>query len=208
MTADTVHPWPDHRKQERAPRRSPLAGWLAFCIGLSAAVGFFSAEIGHAFEGSTFGRRTTAIAVRLADGVQRMATGAVPSHSAPSKPTVVARSLRATIVAFPVCGSGKRRTCVVDGDTFWFEGEKIRLETIDAPEVEGQCGHERKLAAAATARLAEILSSQALTITRNGVDRYGRTLARVSGSAGEAGSILVREGLARPWAGRREYWCG
>jgi endonuclease YncB( thermonuclease family) len=29
--------------------------------------------------------------------------------------------------AIEKCGSGSRYTCVVDGDTFWVEGEKIRM---------------------------------------------------------------------------------
>ena len=36
---------------------------------------------------------------------------------------------------FALCpDEGKRITCVVDGDTFWHAGEKIRIEDIDAPE--------------------------------------------------------------------------
>lgn len=31
------------------------------------------------------------------------------------------------------CGSGKRITDVVDGDTLWLRGEKIRLQDFDAP---------------------------------------------------------------------------
>ena len=120
---------------------------------------------------------------------------------------IVTASLRTTAQEFPVCGSGKRLNCVVDGDTFWFNGEKIRIESIDAPEVRGQCRQEKKLAERATQRLAEILSRQAFTVQRSGLDRYGRTLASIEGSSGEAGAILVREGLARPWSGRKEVWC-
>src|SRR3546814_7054959 len=35
---------------------------------------------------------------------------------------------------FELCGM-TRRTCVVDGDTFWLEGEKIRIADIDTPEI-------------------------------------------------------------------------
>jgi endonuclease YncB( thermonuclease family) len=34
----------------------------------------------------------------------------------------------------PICGSGKRITCVVDGDTVWFKGVQDRLDEIDTPE--------------------------------------------------------------------------
>ena len=110
-------------------------------------------------------------------------------------------------IDFEICGPGKRLNCVVDGDTFWFNGEKIRIESIDAPEIRSQCRQEKKLAVRATQRLAEILSRSSFTVQRSGVDRYGRTLASIEGSSGEAGAILVREGLARPWSGRKEVWC-
>jgi len=35
---------------------------------------------------------------------------------------------------FALCGPGPRVTCVVDGDTFWFEGEKVRIADINTPE--------------------------------------------------------------------------
>lgn len=107
----------------------------------------------------------------------------------------------------PVCGSGRRTSCVVDGDTFWLAGEKVRLEGVDAPEINGACAHERDLAQKATRRLSEILSAQQLELHRSGRDRYQRTLARVDTPNGEAGEILIREGLARPWKGRKEQWC-
>src|SRR5918999_1157509 len=67
----------------------------------------------------------------------------------------------ALIAEFPVCGSGKRTTCVVDGDTVWFEGVKYRLEEIDTPEKGhlAECMQEGLQAIEATKRLAEILST-------------------------------------------------
>ena len=108
----------------------------------------------------------------------------------------------------PICGGGRRVTCVVDGDTFWIDGEKVRIESIDAPEINGSCQRERELARSATERLSEILGSRNFRLERHGKDKYGRTLALVKTSAGEAGEILVREGLAQRWAGRKAQWCG
>jgi hypothetical protein len=34
---------------------------------------------------------------------------------------------------FSICGDGRHVNCVVDGDTFWFQGEKIRIADIDTP---------------------------------------------------------------------------
>ena len=96
-----------------------------------------------------------------------------------------------------------RHTCVVDGDTVWIEGEKIRLAGIDAPEINGRCEYERNLARQARDRLVSLLNSRTIVIERTGTDRYGRTLAYVSG----AGEVLVQEGLAKRWRGRREPWC-
>ena len=81
---------------------------------------------------------------------------------------------------FPICGSGKRITCVVDGDIVWFEGVKYRFEEIDTPEKGdlAECMQEGLQAIEATKRLAEILSAHEFTIEPSGQDRYGRVLAR------------------------------
>lgn len=109
--------------------------------------------------------------------------------------------------AMPICGSGGRVNCVVDGDTIWVDREKIRLQSMNAPEVNGACARERDLAGQATRRLSQLLSSQSFSITRSGVDRYGRTLASVRTGDEDVGLILVREGLAHVWQGRKENWC-
>jgi endonuclease YncB( thermonuclease family) len=71
---------------------------------------------------------------------------------------------------FPICDSGKRVTCVVDGDTVWFEGVKYRFEEIDTPEKGdlAECMQEGLQAVEATKRLAEILSRHEFTIERRG----------------------------------------
>ena len=125
----------------------------------------------------------------------------VPQKSARPAPD------RTTSRAMPICGDGKRVNCVIDGDTFWLDGEKIRIEGIDAPEVKGKCRHERQLAARATKRLSVLLSRQAIKIERNGKDRFGRTLVQVSTGRGEIGKAMIRDGLAREYAGGRRSWC-
>jgi len=105
------------------------------------------------------------------------------------------------------CRGAVRINCVVDGDTIWVSGEKIRLQSIDAPEIDGKCTYEKDLAEQAKRRLNELLSAEPFSIVRSGKDRYGRTLAAIHNSHGEVGGALVREGLARPWIGRRMPWC-
>lgn len=100
---------------------------------------------------------------------------------------------------------------VWDGDSIRLgmgqQSEAVRIFNIDAPEMEGHCIHETDLARQAKIRLAEILQGRRVEILRQGTDRYGRTLAAVRVEGRDVGDILVDEGLARTWAGRREPWC-
>lgn len=105
------------------------------------------------------------------------------------------------------CSGAIRINCVVDGDTIWVSGEKIRLQSIDAPELDGKCAYEKDLAQRAKHRLNEMLSSEPFSLARSGRDRYGRTLAAIYNRHGEVGAAMAREGLARQWTGRRRPWC-
>ena len=109
---------------------------------------------------------------------------------------------------------------IIDGDTFALGDETIRLADIDTPELDGKCDAERNLARIAGARLAALLSSHPWAIRRERTgkgeirtDRYRRTLAVLltpapDGTLVSIGQILVAEGLAVPWEGRRHDWCG
>ena len=112
--------------------------------------------------------------------------------------------------SFARCRGPVRITCVVDGDTFWYRGEKIRIADINTPEVsEPGCAAEARLGEQATLRLVELLNDGPFaldSIDRNR-DRYGRLLRTVSRKGGSLGEVLVREGLAERWQGRRGDWC-
>lgn len=111
---------------------------------------------------------------------------------------------------FAVCGVGRRINCVIDGDTFWYGGEKIRLADINAPEVtDPDCPRERQLGAAATARLRQWLNAGAFSLATSERDRdaYGRLLRTVTRDGASVGVVLVDEGLAEQWRGRRGSWC-
>jgi len=110
-------------------------------------------------------------------------------------------------LAMPMCGSGKRISCVVDGDTFWIDGEKVRIEGIDAPEVHGSCPAETAMAKAAATELARLLADGPIVVFKSGKDRYGRTLARVETGGNDIGAALIAAKLARHWRGRKETWC-
>ena len=109
--------------------------------------------------------------------------------------------------ALAVCSPGPRDHCVRDGDTVWFDGEKIRIADIDTPELNGKCASERKLSLRALDRLVELLNAGPFDISRSSTDRYGRTLAVLHRSGHSIGGQLAAEGLARIWSGRREPWC-
>lgn len=101
---------------------------------------------------------------------------------------------------------------VVDGDTFWLGGDKIRIADIDTPETHPpRCAHEAELGARATRRLETLLREapfELSPISGRDEDRYGRKLRIVTRGGRSIGDMLVTEGLARTWTGRREPWCG
>jgi endonuclease YncB( thermonuclease family) len=100
---------------------------------------------------------------------------------------------------------------VVDGDTFWVGGDKIRIADIDTPETHPpRCAYEAELGERATRRLAALLDEgpfELAPIAGRDVDRYGRKLRIVVRDGRSLGDRLVSEGLARTWTGRREPWC-
>ena len=111
---------------------------------------------------------------------------------------------------FGSCYTGGGRNCVVDGDTFWMNGVKIRIADIDAPETHPpHCARERELGFAAAGRLRELLNSGPVTLSsiNRDEDRYGRKLRNVRVNGSDVGAALVGEGLARWYAGGRRPWC-
>ncbi|MGB3503489.1 MAG: thermonuclease family protein [Mesorhizobium sp.] len=55
--------------------------------------------------------------------------------------------------------------------------------------------------------LKQALNGRAFTITRNGSDRYGRTLAKIRFNGEDVGDGLIAQGLAHKWRGYKEEWC-
>lgn len=112
---------------------------------------------------------------------------------------------------FQRCAIGSHKACVVDGDTIWFEGEKIRIADIDTPEVsEPKCSSELALGNRATDRMLELINDgpfEFKTWPGRDTDRYGRKLRVLIRDGRSLGDVMVSEGLARTWSGRREPWC-
>ncbi len=114
-----------------------------------------------------------------------------------------------------------RAMIITDGDTVALKKpdaapERIRLLDIDAPETwHPRCEAELVKGLQAKARLAELVRGGPVDVRRSGkLDPYQRTLARLDTAFGDAGSILLAEGLAvhwRPgpsaWRARAKHWC-
>jgi endonuclease YncB( thermonuclease family) len=64
------------------------------------------------------------------------------------------RQQRQEAAHFALCKGKVRVTCVVDGDTIWFQGDKIRIADINAPKsADPQCDYEEELGDKARDRL-------------------------------------------------------
>ncbi len=103
---------------------------------------------------------------------------------------------------------------VVDGDTIddRASGLRYRLANIDAPETDdnAKCHRERVGGQRAkSAAIALVKGASEVSVRRTWrKDSFGRCIAFVLVDGEDLGRILVRRGLARPWRGRRERWCG
>lgn len=99
----------------------------------------------------------------------------------------------------------------MDGDTIWYQGTNLRLQSYDTPEpYDGICGGQAEvtLAKRASARLLQLLNSNAFTVDTFGLDNTGeRTLATIRIDGQDVGNILIEEGLARRWPDGEEFWC-
>lgn len=111
---------------------------------------------------------------------------------------------------FKRCDGPVRKNCVVDGDTFWFKGDKIRVADIDAPEIfSPNCEDEKAVGEIARDRLLDLLNGGGFSLQSGwrDTDRYGRKLRTVTRKEQSLGEMLVEEGLARRWNEPRRDWC-
>jgi len=103
----------------------------------------------------------------------------------------------------------------VDGDTIHVDDERIRIVGLDAPETyQARCDSERQRGHRATAHLRRLLAGGAVTIRRQGRDRYGRSLGRVYVDGRDVAGLMISAGHAvrydcpRGRCPRRIDWCG
>lgn len=101
---------------------------------------------------------------------------------------------------------------VWDGDSFTVrtrngQREKIRIQNIDAPEIDGHCEAEQTAAIRAKDELVRLLSADKVDLRRGGRDRYERRLAFVRAAGRDVGEVLIEKRFVRAWEGRRRPWC-
>lgn len=115
-------------------------------------------------------------------------------------------------VAFTMCADQIQRNCVIDGDTFRLDGERVRIEDIDAPEIfSPKCTRERSIGIQAKQELLALLNDGRFTLARYQDDErdvYGRKLWAVERGGQSIGAALVEKGLARRWSEPERDWCG
>lgn len=179
--------WKRPPRRQRPRRKPPI--FVLFLLVFAATVAVTQGYLSGWFDG-------------VSGKPLSFASAATAETSGPSEPP--------TRVNFSFCHMGGGFNCVVDGDTIWLEGMKVRIADIDAPETHDyRCQAEKDLGDRATERLREILQGGAISLRSidRDVDQYGRKLRIVLVDGDSAGEILVAEGLARWYEGGRRPWC-
>lgn len=124
--------------------------------------------------------------------------------------TTAAVGIDSNRASFDICFGPDRYSCVVDGDTIWFEGRKIRIADINTPEISSPgCASEKRLGQRAKMRLQSLLNQGSFSLQSidRDQDQYGRDLRIITRDGQSLGEILVAEGLAERWQGYRRNWC-
>jgi len=81
---------------------------------------------------------------------------------------------------------------VIDGDTFYYNGNKYRISGIDTPE-KGQYNYDL-----AKIRLETLLKYGNVEMEEVAKDKYGRSVVKVRVNGEDVSDILKREGLQKP----------
>lgn len=117
--------------------------------------------------------------------------------------------------ASAACIPAELRGLAYDGDTIRAviagAEEPVRLLGLDTPEIKGACPAEKALARQARDRLRALIAAaedrQLCSDDGFRRDKYRRILAALLLDGQDVAAVLIAEGLARPWTGRREPWC-
>ncbi|MQV12223.1 thermonuclease family protein [Sinorhizobium meliloti] len=154
----------------------------------------------------TFGQ-LVAVSMTIAFGSGAGAMYLITDQDASPRSSVALVSVK----PFARCVGAVKTHCVVDGDTLWHSGVKVRIADIDTPEIGSpECAAEKALGEKATRRLIELVNAGPFELRAwqgRDEDKYGRKLRVLVRNGKSIGDVLVSEGLAHTWTGRKESWC-
>jgi micrococcal nuclease len=187
-------------------------------LALFAGLGFWLVTGSDLLRGQGANRAETSNSFDIRPGVSTPGANAISAETL-AGPLPAAHSgsrapgqSRSTSAAghFSICHTGGGTNCVVDGDTAWIEGVKVRIADIDAPETHPpRCDSEADLGTRATERMAQLLNAGPFSLEPidRDRDRYGRSLRIIRRDGQSLGGVLVGEGLARWYGNGRRPWC-
>lgn len=134
-----------------------------------------------------------------------------PMERPVEQPAPLPAARYADSTTFYFCGI-RHDNCVIDGDSFLFNGERILIADIDAPETKlAKCDEERSRGAHAKARLRELLNAGRFTVVNapaGFLDQEAGKRRLVMRNGKSLGAVLIAEGLVRKRASRPTSWCG
>ena len=109
---------------------------------------------------------------------------------------------------FEQCYAAEGGNCVVDGDTIYVGGEKMQIAGIEAPPIQdAKCDAARTRGIDATTRLADLLNSGNVTVSRAFRDFTGRSVRHVLVNGDDVGKTMIDAGIAREAGTPAPDWC-
>lgn len=113
--------------------------------------------------------------------------------------------LAALCLAAPIAIAVTREDAVrvVDGDTLVWQGHRVRLFGIDAPERRQSCdraGQSWDCGAWSSVMLTRLIANRPVSCTREDTDRYGRMVATCTAGGEDLSLAMVQAGAALAYA--------
>ena len=204
--------WSANRPKRLRPRRRKPPMIVIFLAVFVATIAIAQVYVSGRFTGITDRVNAWAYSATIpgSEGeVEQISAAPVRSPSDRNDEEIEQKPAAAHI-QFSYCHEGGGTNCVVDGDTIWLDGVKVRIADIDTPETHDyQCPAEKELGDRATTRLQEVLNGGPISLAPvdRDEDQYGRKLRIVMVNGESVGETLVGEGLARWYGSGRQPWC-
>lgn len=203
------------RRRSRWPAGATVGVVLVGAACLGVAVGLYEAAGPRTVvepEAAIEWNAVAAVPKAVADAsdAEWEARAAGEAGEAGERPSTSSGRMEGTRAVFSNCKWGGGTNCVVDGDTFYIGGAKVRIAGIDAPETHDyRCASELALGDEASEKLRDLLNSGAVTMTSIDRDRdvYGRLLRNVQVNGADVGEAMVSVGVAREYGRGRRSWC-